>query len=145
MLAVVEEVVGLAIMATPTTPRNKRLAIPDNANRSASTPPASRRSHHLSVPRAASPASPASLRSSPGIDRIWNGRLYADDVIPRRLTASPIPRPRDKDKTRKRLSQYYSIDHAVELLKNAKNVVVLTGAGISTSLNIPDFRSDDGM
>lgn len=90
-------------------------------------------------------ASPSSRHSSPGIDRIWNGRHYADDVIPRRLTASPVAKPKDKDKTRKRLSKYHSIEHAVELLRNAKNIVVLTGAGISTSLNIPDFRSDGGM
>ncbi|KAK5956258.1 NAD-dependent histone deacetylase sir2 [Knufia fluminis] len=89
--------------------------------------------------------SPSSRHSSPGIDRLWNGRRYPDDLIPRRLTASPVARIKDRDRTRKRLSQYHTIDHAVQLLKNAKNVVVLTGAGISTSLNIPDFRSDGGF
>ena len=42
-----------------------------------------------------------------------------------------------------KLPQYNSIDDAVELIKKAKNIVVLTGAGISTSLGIPDFRSKD--
>ncbi|KAF2842365.1 SIR2-domain-containing protein [Patellaria atrata CBS 101060] len=42
---------------------------------------------------------------------------------------------------RPRLEQYTNIDHAANLLQTAKNIVVITGAGISTSLGIPDFRS----
>ncbi|KAI0477499.1 hypothetical protein GGR56DRAFT_673872 [Xylariaceae sp. FL0804] len=37
--------------------------------------------------------------------------------------------------------EYNSIGDAVRLLMGARNIVVLTGAGISTSLGIPDFRS----
>ncbi|KAI0898939.1 SIR2-domain-containing protein [Annulohypoxylon nitens] len=44
---------------------------------------------------------------------------------------------------RAKLSQYNSIDDAVALLKKSRNIVVLTGAGISTSLGIPDFRSKE--
>ncbi|PWY95065.1 chromatin regulatory protein Sir2 [Aspergillus sclerotioniger CBS 115572] len=44
---------------------------------------------------------------------------------------------------RPKLPQYNTIDDAVRLLKECKNIVVLTGAGISTSLGIPDFRSKD--
>ncbi|RKF54297.1 NAD-dependent protein deacetylase hst1 [Erysiphe neolycopersici] len=42
-----------------------------------------------------------------------------------------------------KLPQYNTIDDVVTLLQNSKNIVVLTGAGISTSLGIPDFRSKD--
>ncbi|KAH9885529.1 SIR2-domain-containing protein [Xylariomycetidae sp. FL2044] len=44
---------------------------------------------------------------------------------------------------RAKLFQYNTVDDAVALLKNSRNIVVLTGAGISTSLGIPDFRSKE--
>ena len=44
---------------------------------------------------------------------------------------------------RAKLTRYNTVDDAVSLLKSSRNVVVLTGAGISTSLGIPDFRSKD--
>jgi len=42
---------------------------------------------------------------------------------------------------RRRLEQYRTIDDAAKLLQERKNIMVITGAGISTSLGIPDFRS----
>lgn len=42
---------------------------------------------------------------------------------------------------RYKLLQYNTIDDAVTLLQESRNIVVITGAGISTSLGIPDFRS----
>ena len=46
---------------------------------------------------------------------------------------------------RHRLEQYNTVEDAVELLRNAKNIMVLSGAGISTSCGIPDFRSATGL
>ncbi|KAF2156074.1 NAD-dependent histone deacetylase SIR2 [Myriangium duriaei CBS 260.36] len=42
---------------------------------------------------------------------------------------------------RQKLEQYNTVDDAVHLLLNANKILVITGAGISTSLGIPDFRS----
>ncbi|KAF2264475.1 NAD-dependent histone deacetylase SIR2 [Lojkania enalia] len=42
---------------------------------------------------------------------------------------------------RRRLERYKTIDDAAKLLRERKNIMVITGAGISTSLGIPDFRS----
>ena len=47
--------------------------------------------------------------------------------------------------SRMKLLNFYNIDHFVKALKEAKNIIVLTGAGVSTSLGIPDFRSSEGF
>lgn len=47
--------------------------------------------------------------------------------------------------TRIKLSTFYTVDHFVEKIKKAQKVLVLTGAGVSTSLGIPDFRSSEGF
>ena len=44
---------------------------------------------------------------------------------------------------RRKLPQYNTIDDAAALLRNSNNIMVITGAGISTSLGIPDFRSKE--
>ncbi|CUS13941.1 unnamed protein product [Tuber aestivum] len=44
-------------------------------------------------------------------------------------------------RARQKLTQYNTLDDVVKLLKGSSNIIVLTGAGISTSLGIPDFRS----
>ncbi|KAI0029549.1 DHS-like NAD/FAD-binding domain-containing protein, partial [Vararia minispora EC-137] len=46
---------------------------------------------------------------------------------------------------RERLTQYNTIDDAVRLIKSSKRILVLTGAGISVSCGIPDFRSRNGL
>ncbi|TID30866.1 hypothetical protein CANINC_000555 [Pichia inconspicua] len=47
--------------------------------------------------------------------------------------------------SRSRLENFYKIEHFTNALRNAKKILVLTGAGISTSLGIPDFRSSKGI
>lgn len=44
---------------------------------------------------------------------------------------------------RQKLTEYNTIDDAARLLATCTKIMVITGAGISTSLGIPDFRSRD--
>lgn len=46
---------------------------------------------------------------------------------------------------RKRLPGSMSLVKLASIIQNATNIIVLTGAGISTSLGIPDFRSKSGL
>lgn len=48
-------------------------------------------------------------------------------------------------KQRTRLTDFYSIEHVLQKLQSANKILVITGAGISTSLGIPDFRSSQGF
>ncbi|CCF58810.1 hypothetical protein KAFR_0F02130 [Kazachstania africana CBS 2517] len=47
--------------------------------------------------------------------------------------------------TRIRLLSFNRIEDLVTKLHSASNIIVLTGAGVSTSLGIPDFRSSEGF
>uniref|UniRef100_A0A1I7UNL5 NAD-dependent protein deacetylase sir-2.1 n=1 Tax=Caenorhabditis tropicalis TaxID=1561998 RepID=A0A1I7UNL5_9PELO len=51
----------------------------------------------------------------------------------------------ERSPTREKLPNYNSLADAVELFKTRKNILVLTGAGVSVSCGIPDFRSKDGI
>lgn len=46
---------------------------------------------------------------------------------------------------RQKLPNINTINDVVELIKKSKNIIVLTGAGVSVSCGIPDFRSRDGI
>ncbi|KAJ4479678.1 DHS-like NAD/FAD-binding domain-containing protein [Lentinula edodes] len=46
---------------------------------------------------------------------------------------------------REKLSEYNTISDAVNLIRNSKRMLILTGAGISVSCGIPDFRSRNGL
>lgn len=46
---------------------------------------------------------------------------------------------------RPRIENLCTFDDAVECIRRAKNILVVTGAGISVSCGIPDFRSENGL
>ncbi|KAL8624270.1 hypothetical protein ACOMHN_033993 [Nucella lapillus] len=46
---------------------------------------------------------------------------------------------------RTKLSDVNTLSDVVDLLKKCQNIVVLTGAGVSVSCGIPDFRSQNGI
>lgn len=48
-------------------------------------------------------------------------------------------------RVRNRLPNVKTIDDALDAIKLANRILVITGAGISTSLGIPDFRSSQGF
>jgi NAD-dependent histone deacetylase SIR2 len=64
--------------------------------------------------------------------------LEIDDGFYLRVLSAAIVRAYHK---RQKLYQYNTIDDAARLLTTCSKIMVITGAGISTSLGIPDFRS----
>lgn len=50
----------------------------------------------------------------------------------------------DKQKRKKR-QDINTLEQAVNLISKSKNIIVLTGAGVSVSCGIPDFRSKNGV
>ncbi|KAH9933369.1 DHS-like NAD/FAD-binding domain-containing protein [Fomitopsis serialis] len=47
--------------------------------------------------------------------------------------------------SREKLTQYNTVDDAVRLIQRRQRILILTGAGISVSCGIPDFRSRNGL
>ena len=58
-----------------------------------------------------------------------------------RILASMLSEP----PRRKKLSYVNTFEDVIDLLQKSKNIIVLTGAGVSVSCGIPDFRSSDGI
>lgn len=52
---------------------------------------------------------------------------------------------RHAKKSRRRLPAPRTLDEVAAAIIKSQNIIVVSGAGISTSLGIPDFRSDDGL
>uniref|UniRef100_A0A1I7W154 NAD-dependent protein deacetylase sir-2.1 n=1 Tax=Loa loa TaxID=7209 RepID=A0A1I7W154_LOALO len=96
---------------------------------------------------------------SPAIDQIGSEGGSARDVVRCLLPHVDLPdnlseqdlyriirkilyseRPR-----RTKLPEFNSFDDAVELFKRCSRILVLTGAGVSVSCGIPDFRSKNGV
>ncbi|KAF7623480.1 Deacetylase sirtuin-type domain-containing protein [Meloidogyne graminicola] len=50
-----------------------------------------------------------------------------------------------ENRTRNKLPQWNTFDDAVELIRRSKSIIILSGAGISVSCGIPDFRSEKGI
>lgn len=58
-----------------------------------------------------------------------------------RILASVLSEP----PRRKKLSYVNTFEDVIDLLHKSQNIIVLTGAGVSVSCGIPDFRSSDGI
>ncbi|XP_055837830.1 NAD-dependent histone deacetylase sirtuin-1 [Episyrphus balteatus] len=64
-----------------------------------------------------------------------------NDMTLWRILASMLSEP----PRRRKLRTVNTFDDVIELVKASKNIIVLTGAGVSVSCGIPDFRSSDGI
>ncbi|GAA5824513.1 hypothetical protein JCM3770_000106 [Rhodotorula araucariae] len=63
----------------------------------------------------------------------------ADQLRMLKVACSRVLRNREK------LEEYNTPQDVVELIRRSKRIVILTGAGVSTSCGIPDFRSPTGL
>ncbi|KAJ8972478.1 hypothetical protein NQ314_000171 [Rhamnusium bicolor] len=66
---------------------------------------------------------------------------YVDDVTIWKIIINMLAEPPRRNKLR----HVNTLDDVVRLLKGAQNIIVLTGAGVSVSCGIPDFRSRNGI
>ncbi|CAK5047630.1 unnamed protein product [Meloidogyne enterolobii] len=48
-------------------------------------------------------------------------------------------------RSREKLPQWNTFEDAVELIRRSKSIMIISGAGISVSCGIPDFRSEKGI
>ncbi|XP_066256004.1 NAD-dependent protein deacetylase sirtuin-1 [Euwallacea similis] len=66
---------------------------------------------------------------------------YVDDLTLWKIIINILAEPPKRNKLR----HVNTLDDVVRLLRGAQKVIVLTGAGVSVSCGIPDFRSRDGI
>lgn len=66
---------------------------------------------------------------------------HLDDVALWRLVLQLLTEPAPRQK----LAHVNSLEDIVKLITTSSRIIVLSGAGISVSCGIPDFRSHDGM
>lgn len=66
---------------------------------------------------------------------------YVDDLTLWKIVINMFAEPPRRNKLR----HVNTLDDVVRLLKGAQKIIVLTGAGVSVSCGIPDFRSRDGI
>ncbi|GAA5848875.1 hypothetical protein JCM8547_006374 [Rhodosporidiobolus lusitaniae] len=71
--------------------------------------------------------------------RVRPGTSLADQFRMVKIACSKVLRNRDK------LDSVNTPQDVVELIRRSRNILVLTGAGVSTSCGIPDFRSPTGL
>ncbi|CAG9856071.1 unnamed protein product [Phyllotreta striolata] len=83
---------------------------------------------------------PRSILADLGVDgdQIPN---YVNDVTLWKLIINMLSEPPRRNKLR----HVNTLDDVARLMKGAQNIIVLTGAGVSVSCGIPDFRSRDGI
>ncbi|XP_017108769.2 NAD-dependent histone deacetylase sirtuin-1 [Drosophila bipectinata] len=95
----------------------------------------------------------------------WLQREFLTGRVPRQVIASIIPHfatglAADTDdsvlwdylvhllnepKRRNKLTNVNTFDDVIDLVKKSEKIIVLTGAGVSVSCGIPDFRSTNGI
>ncbi|KAH8319073.1 hypothetical protein KR067_007241 [Drosophila pandora] len=95
----------------------------------------------------------------------WLQREFLTGRVPRQVIASIMPHfatglaPDTDDsvlwdylvhllnepKRRNKLSDVNTFDDVIDLVKKSQKIIVLTGAGVSVSCGIPDFRSTNGI
>ncbi|EEZ99804.1 NAD-dependent histone deacetylase Sir2-like Protein [Tribolium castaneum] len=83
---------------------------------------------------------PRTLLSDLGVD-LDQVPQYVDEITLWKLIINMLAEPPRRNKLR----HVNTLDDVVRLVKGAQNIIVLTGAGVSVSCGIPDFRSRDGI
>ncbi|KAH7729339.1 NAD-dependent deacetylase SIRT1 [Aphelenchoides avenae] len=93
------------------------------------------------------------------VQRLLEEGLTPIEVLKQLLPHTPLPADltntlamrfiigliNDSNRSREKLTQFNTFHDAVQLVRKSKRILVLTGAGVSVSCGIPDFRSKNGI